>query len=108
MLSLWRDKHVKGSFLIVEYQENYAVLLGSDEEGNDRLYGVKGISNSVSNAMRTRLPAIVETVLLPFKGKIVYDSYMGSYPVGLMEGALDHLGRIYEKAKESPVIVSFE
>ena len=108
ILRRWREKHIKGGFLIVEYQEKYAVLVGSDEEGKDCLYGVKGISNSVSNAMRARLPAMVETVLLPFKGKIVYDSYMGSFPVGFMEGALNSLNRIYEKAKEKPIITSLE
>ena len=76
ILELWRRNHKKGMFFILEYQSEYAVAIGPNEDGEDRLYGIKGISNSVANTLRRNLPAQIETVLLPFKGKIIYDSFL--------------------------------
>jgi len=44
------------------------------------------LTTSIAEAMQRRLPVMLETVLLPFKDKIIYDSYMGSHPVGFGEG----------------------
>ena len=87
ILKLWRTKHKKGMLFILEYRPEYAVVLASDEQGEDRLYGIKGVSNSVANTLRRDLPAQIETVLLPFKGKIIYDSFISSMPIGFGEGA---------------------
>ena len=57
ILKLWRTKHKKGMLFILEYRPEYAVVLASDEQGEDRLYGIKGISNSVANTLRRGLPA---------------------------------------------------
>lgn len=41
ILKLWRTKHKKGMLFILEYRPEYAVVLASDEKGEDRLYGIK-------------------------------------------------------------------
>ena len=74
ILKLWRTNHKKGMFLILEYQPEYAVAIAPNEQGEDRLYGIKGISNSIANALRRGLPVQIETVLLPFKGCLLYTS----------------------------------
>ena len=108
ILRLWKDKHIKGHFLIIEYKPEYAVIIGTNEEEEDCLYGVKGISTSISDVMRSRLPVTIEAVLLPFKDKIVYDSFIGSIPIGYLEGAKNILEQIYEKAKKKPIVTSLE
>ncbi len=108
ILKLWRKNHKNGLFLILEYQPEYAVLIGLNEQGEDQLYGIKGISNSIANTLQQQLPVQIETVLLPFKGKIIYDSFMSSMPIGFAEGARAAFREMYDKAKKHGIIISLE
>lgn len=108
ILKLWRTNHKKGMFFILEYQPEYAVAIAPNEQGEDRLYGIKGISNSIANALRRGLPVQIETVLLPFKGKIIYDSFMGTMPIRFAEGARDAFRDMYDKAIKYGIITSLE
>ncbi|HHY81647.1 MAG TPA: hypothetical protein GX505_03080 [Clostridiales bacterium] len=108
ILKLWRIKHRKGMFIVLEYQPEYAVVIGQNEQGEDRVYGIKGISNSVANTLQRSLPAQIETVLLPFKGKIVYDTFISSMNIGFGEGAKSFLREIFEKAIKHGIITSLE
>ena len=108
ILKLWRTKHKKGMLFILEYRPEYAVVLASDEQGEDRLYGIKGISNSVANTLRRGLPAQIETVLLPFKGKIIYDSFISSMPIGFGEGAKAAFREMHDKAIRHGISTSLE
>jgi hypothetical protein len=108
ILQLWRKNHKKGMFFVLEYQPEFAVAIAPNENGEDRLYGIKGISNSVANALRRDLPVQIETVLLPFKGKIVYDSYMSSMPVSYAEGAKAAFRGMYDKAMKHGIVTTLE
>lgn len=108
ILRLWRTNHKKGMFFILEYQPEYAVAIAPNEQGEDRLYGIKGMSNSIANALRRDLPVQIETVLLPFKGKIIYDSFMSSMPIGFAEGARAAFHEMYDKAIKYGIITSLE
>ncbi len=108
ILKRWRTNYKKGMFFILEYQPEYAVAIATNKQGEDRLYGIKGISNSIANALRRDLPAQIETVLLPFKGKIIYDSFMGSMPIGFAEGAKAVFREMYDKAIKHGIITSLE
>jgi len=108
ILKLWRTNHKKGMIFIIEYQPEYAVAIAPNEQGEDRLYGIKGISNSVANTLRRSVPAQIETVLLPFKGKIIYDSFISSMPIGFAEGAKAAFREMYDKAKKHGIITSLE
>ena len=100
LLKAWRDHHKKGMFFLVDYKPEYAVAIGSNEQKEDRLYGVKGISRPLSDVMRRELPIQLETVLLPFKDKIIYDSFISSVPIGFAEGAKREFRKMYESALE--------
>jgi len=104
ILKLWRRNHKKGMFIILEYLPEYAVAIGSNEQGEDRLYGIKGLSNSVANTLRRELPVQIETVLLPFNGKIIYDSFMNSMSLGFGEGARKLFREIYDNAIKHGII----
>jgi hypothetical protein len=108
IVKLWRTNHIKGDFFIFEYTPEYAVVLGSNAKGEDRLYGIKGISTSVANAMHERLPLHVETVLLPFKNKIVYDCFIGTNSIGFGDGAIAMLRGICDKARRHGIITSLD
>lgn len=100
LLKSWRDHHKRGMFFLVDYKPEYAVVIGSNEHKEDRLYGIKGISRPLSDAMQRELPIQFETVLLPYKGNIIYDSFMSSMPIGFAEGAKKAFREMYESALE--------
>ena len=108
ILKLWRTNHKKGMIFLLEYQPEYAVAIASNEKGEDRLYGIKGISNSIANILRRDLPVQIETVLLPFKGKIIYDSFISSVPIGFAEGAKAVFREMHDKAIKHGIITSLE
>ncbi len=106
ILKLWRTNYRKGMFFILEYQPEYAVIIASNEQGEDRLYGIKGISSSIANTLQRELPAQIETVLLPFKGKIIYDSFISTMQIRYGEGAKKLFSEMYDKAIKYGIITS--
>lgn len=108
ILMLWRARFKKGMFTILEYHPEYAVAIGADEQGKDKLYGIKGISNSIANVLQRELPVQVEAVLLPFEGNIIYDSFMESLPIRYGEGAKVLFREIYDNAAKDGIIISLE
>ncbi len=108
ILRLWSTNHRKGMFLILEYQPEYAIAIAPNEQGKDRLYGIKGISNSIANILLRDLPVQVEAVLLPFKGKIIYDSIMSSMQLRFAEGAKENFREMHDKAIQHGIITSLE
>lgn len=65
----WKEQ-VRGTFFIVKQLKKYAKFL-SAKDGEDRAYGVCPINNDFDEFFN--IPVWVETVLLPFRGKIIYD-----------------------------------
>jgi len=79
LLRSWEKSRIRGKFLLVKYEPEYAVLMQMETGGTPRLYAVKGLTKSIAEVMQRRLPVMLETVLLPFKDKIVYDCYIASH-----------------------------
>ncbi|MHB1485562.1 MAG: YecA family protein [Saccharofermentanales bacterium] len=108
ILKLWRTNHRKVMIFILEYLQEYAVAIASNEKGEDRLYGIKGISNSLANTLQRALPTQAETVLLPFKGKIIYDSFLSTMPIGFAEGAKAAFREMHDNVIKHGIITSLE
>lgn len=108
ILSAWRNKHIKGMFFILEYQPDFAVAIGLNENGEDQLYGIKGITHSIAFAFDQKLPLQIETVLLPFKGKLVYDSFIATVPMGFGDGAKAAFQEMYRKALGKGILTTLE
>jgi hypothetical protein len=72
----WREHFVRGKFVVMKHTAKHSVLMKGD-----RLYGVCGITDSLEETFPVRPPFMMETVLLPFKGKIIYDSLVVRYNV---------------------------
>jgi len=106
LLESWRDHYIKGMFFLLDYKPEYAVVVGSDEQMRDRLYGVKGLSRPLSDVMRRELPVQIETVLLPFKDRIIFDSYMVSMSINFQGGAKRAFDEIYKNALKHGIITS--
>jgi hypothetical protein len=87
--------------MLIRYEPDGAVLMRTDKGEENRLYIVKGMTTSIAEVMSRRLPVMLETVLLPFNDKIIYDSFMASYSVGFGEGIKNSLEEEYNEAKET-------
>ena len=51
---------------------------------------------------------MVDTVLIPFKGKLIYDSYITSSEIGFKKGAIEMFGRMYENAMKKGIVTSID
>jgi hypothetical protein len=106
LLQSWKQRHIKGQFMLMRYEPDSAVLMRTDKDGESRLYAVKGITTSVAEAMSRRLPVMLETILLPFNDKIIYDSFMASYDIGFGKSISSSFDEEYNEAKEKYGIIS--
>ena len=102
----WEKHHIQGQFILVKYEPEYAVLMHTIDEKTTKLYAVKGLKTSVAQIMQNKFPIMLETVLLPFEDKIVYDSFMSSYPVSLGEGIMEIIEKDYNKVMKTSGVVT--
>ncbi len=96
IISEWK-KFIKGSFFIERLLKKYAVFIQED-----KVYGVLGLSQSFDElTYNANLPLYIDTVLLPFKGKIVYDGLLGFQNIFFGGGIKRSLKEIYMRAKQN-------
>ena len=83
LLQSWLHNHISGRFVVIGYTPEHALFHRMGDHPDGKLYGVKGVSAPVASAVSQPLPVFVEAVLLPFKDVIIFDTYMGSYEIGV-------------------------
>lgn len=79
LLKSWGKNYIKGQFVILKYTADYAVF-AQIEEGNICLYAVKGLTDSVAFLTKKQAPIMVNTAIMPFEGKIIYDGLVAINP----------------------------
>lgn len=94
-------KHfVAGDFFIERYLKKYSIWVGDGSPA--KVYGVLGITQSIEEIIdRAYLPLRVQSVLLPFKGRIIYDGLLIPYNVLFGGGIKDELKEEYLAAKQN-------
>ena len=98
----WK-RHVAGTFQIYRLLKKHAILVG--EKG--QVYGVLGLHDSLEDVLGGQpLPVMVQTVLLPFRGKIVYDGMLRRYNVHFGQGIRSNLHEEYMTAKQNDRIIT--
>ena len=97
-ISEWKNC-LSGKFYIMKHLENFTVFL-IDLDGICRLYGVKSLFDDLADTYPNyALPAMVQTILIPFMGCIVYDGLMERYNISFASGIKGDLKEEYNKAK---------
>ena len=72
----------------------------------DKVYGVLGLSQSIDELTYNRnLPIYVNAVLLPFKGKIIYDGLLEFQNISFGGGIKRRLKETYMRAKQGNRII---
>lgn len=105
LLRSWEKHFIKGRFVLLKYEPDYAIFMRVDKDEAPKLYAVKGITNSVADNIRCQLPTMLETVLLPFGEKIIYDSFLAINPIIFGDGMKDMFKKEYIQSKEAYGII---
>jgi hypothetical protein len=104
LVESWQYR-VAGHFFVGRALKNYTVLL-TDSAPHARAYGVVGLTDSVAETMILPLPVYIQTVLLPFEDRIIYDSLLTSYTVSFGPGVRRRLKEAYRNATEREGILT--
>ncbi|MBL9123371.1 MAG: hypothetical protein JNG90_07040 [Planctomycetaceae bacterium] len=101
----WRHL-VAGSFYIYRELKSYTVFLDAGEQ--PIAYGVVALTQPFEEMIGPYLPVLTETVLLPFREKIIYDGMLAGPGVSLSFGAgiRRMLKESYDRAKDRYGIVT--
>jgi hypothetical protein len=96
----WK-RFVAGEFFIERYLAKHAILIK-----DQTVYAVLGIFDPLEfSAPRELLPVYVKTVLLPFKGRIIYDGLLQPHQIYFGSGIRSDLKETYLTAKQNQRIV---
>ena len=98
----WK-RFVSGTFQIYRLLKKHSIFIGE----KDQVYGVLALHDSLEDIFYGRsLPVMVKAVLLPFKGRIVYDGLLRSYNVYFGGGIRSSLHEVYMAAKQNGRIIT--
>lgn len=103
ILAGWHNNFIKGRFFVIKHTAKYSIFMSIDD--SKKLYGVCGISNPIRETARYDVPFMVETVLLPFQGRIIYDSFLAISNISFGKGIRDELKTSYNETKEKIGII---
>jgi Domain of unknown function (DUF6398) len=99
----WRHL-VAGKFYVFRELKKYTVFLSTTSPAI--AYGVLALSQPFEEQIGPYLPVLTQTVLLPFKGVIVYDGLMSSYNISFGPGIRRNLNQDFKEAKARHGIVT--
>lgn len=99
----WK-RFISGDFYILKFLKRYTIFVAVGE--TPQVYGVLGLYDSFEDILGGRpLPVLGKTVLLPFKGDIVFDGLISGYSVSFGRGITSELNEIYQRAKQNDRII---
>lgn len=97
----WK-RFIGGTFFIFRFLKKHAIFIG-----NGQVYGVLALHDSLQDIVAGQQPPIaVEAVLLPFKGRIIYDGLLSSYSIFFGGNMKRSLNEEYMAAKQNGHIIT--
>jgi hypothetical protein len=94
---------VKGSFFILRHLKKHSIFMGD----KDKVYAVVGLQTPIEDVIPSyALPRMVEAILLPFKGLIIYDGMFTGYNISIGGGIRANLNHAYTVAKQKERIIA--
>lgn len=99
----WRHL-VRGKFFVFRELAKYTVFLTTSN--SPVAYGVLALAQPFEELVGPNLPVMVEAVLLPFEGRIVYDGLMTAFSISFGPGIRRSLNESYKEAKARHGIVT--
>ena len=103
IVASWQN-FVAGDFYIERYVQQASIWIAAEPPAH--IYRVVGISQSLEEIIdRFDLPLRVSSVLLPFKGQIIYDGLLSTYKILFGTGVKSSLREEYRVAKQHGQII---
>ncbi len=100
IISSWKS-FIKGRFFIERILKKYNIFIQDDE-----VYAVSALAQRIDELIyHYNLPLFVEAILLPFKGKIVYDGFLAIKPMFFGGNITRGLKETYMRAKQNNRII---
>jgi hypothetical protein len=103
LVASWRHR-LAGRFFIERYLKRHTIFLS--ESTPVRAFGVLGLVAPVEEIVGPYLPIYVQAVLLPFEGRIVYDSLLAPYAIAFGPGIRGDLKEAYRDAQEREGVIT--
>lgn len=104
ILTSWKIR-ISGKFLILKHLKNYSAFMHVEKDG--KVYGVIGISEPIAEMFHSSyLPMLIETVLIPFKDKIIYDSLLMPYNMHIGSNMRRSFNEEYKELKEKYGVIT--
>jgi|SRR5882672_3059979 len=101
LIATWKH-YQAGDFYIERLLKTHAIFIASD----DKVYAVLALHDAFQEMFHHRqLPVFVKAVLLPFKGKIIYDGLLQGYNLFFGRGISSDLKETYLAAKQQGRII---
>jgi hypothetical protein len=101
LIATWKH-YQAGDFYIERLLKTHAIFIASD----DKVYAVLALHDAFQEMFHHRqLPVFVKAVLLPFKGKIIYDGLLQGYNLFFGRGISSGLKETYLAAKQQGRII---
>lgn len=101
----WKN-FIQREFYIERHLKRYSIFI----DDKDNVYGVIGLYESLEDIIhKSYLPTYVKTILLPFKGQVIYDGLIKSASIFFGSGIKSELKEVYLRAKQrGEITTSFE
>ena len=103
LVASW-DARIGGDFYVFRHLKKYSVFIHQGDV--DRVYAVLGLVSPFEEVLPMPPPVLVQTVLLPFEGRIIYDGLFSMYNIYFGGGIRSDLNEIYRAAKERGRIIT--
>ena len=100
IVARWKG-YIAGKFYVLRSLKRHAIFMS---EHPQQFYAVLGINDRLDDVLPF-MPVLVEGVLLPFRGRIIYDGLLMSYSVHFGPGIRSNFNEEYQRAKESGQII---
>jgi len=101
IVSGWRN-FISGDFYIERILKKHTIFIGE----NNKVYGVLALTEPFRHVLGGMpLPFYLKTVLLPFKGKIIYDGLIEGYNIYFGGGVSTSMSNMYQAAKMQGKII---
>ena len=94
IISSWKT-YKTGKFFVVKHAKEYSLFFGSDSQ---KVYGVKGITDSFEEKFEGYAPVMLEITLIPFREHIIYDGLFAPYNLSFGGGMRRSLKQESEEA----------
>jgi hypothetical protein len=99
----WKYRR-QGKFIIFKVLQKHAIFISQDK--HPEVFAVKCLYSSFKEMLGPNIPALVETVLLPFGNEIIVDGLIQFYNLIFGSGIRGELKEIYDDAKECDAIIT--